>query len=43
MATNMMIVMDPPEHTRQRKLVSQAFSRRAIGSFEPMSGGRSDR
>ncbi len=34
MNTNMMIVMDPPEHTRQRKLVSQAFSRNAIGSLE---------
>ena len=36
MGTNMMIVMDPPEHTRQRRLVSQAFSRRAIGSLEPL-------
>lgn len=36
MDTNMMIVMDPPEHTRQRKLVSQAFSRNAIGSLEPL-------
>lgn len=36
MTTNMMIVMDPPEHTRQRRLVSQAFSRRAIGSLEQM-------
>lgn len=36
MHTNMMIVMDPPEHTRQRKLVSQAFSRNAIGSLEPL-------
>jgi cytochrome P450 len=36
MVTNMMIVMDPPEHTRQRKLVSQAFSRNAIGSLEPL-------
>src|SRR5579871_1189187 len=34
--TNMMIIMDPPQHTRQRKLVSQAFSRKAIGSLEPM-------
>jgi len=34
--TNMMIVMDPPEHTRLRKLVSQAFSRNAIGSLEPL-------
>jgi cytochrome P450 len=37
--TNMMIVMDPPEHTRQRRLVSQAFSRRAIGSLEPLVDG----
>ena len=36
MGANMMIVMDPPEHTRQRRLVSQAFSRRAIGSLEPL-------
>jgi cytochrome P450 len=36
MKTNMMIVMDPPQHTRQRRLVSQAFSRRAIGSLEQM-------
>jgi len=36
MVTNMMIVMDPPEHTRLRKLVSQAFSRNAIGSLEPL-------
>jgi cytochrome P450 len=39
MMTNMMIVMDPPEHTRQRRLVSQAFSRRAIGSLEPLVAG----
>jgi cytochrome P450 len=37
--TNMMILMDPPEHTRQRRLVSQAFSRRAIGSLEPLVAG----
>ena len=36
MNTNMMIVMDPPQHTRMRKLVSQAFSRNAIGSLEPL-------
>jgi cytochrome P450 len=39
MGTNMMIVMDPPEHTRQRRLVSQAFSRNAIGSLEPLIAG----
>jgi cytochrome P450 len=36
MDTNMMIVMDPPGHTRQRKLVSQAFTRRSIDGLEPM-------
>jgi cytochrome P450 len=36
MNTNMMIVMDPPEHSNMRKLVSQAFSRNAIGSLEPL-------
>jgi cytochrome P450 len=39
MNINMMIVMDPPEHTRHRKLVSQAFSRNAIGSLEPLIAG----
>lgn len=37
--TNIMILMDPPEHTRHRRLVSQAFSRRAIGELEPMVEG----
>jgi cytochrome P450 len=36
---NIMIMMDPPEHTRHRRLVSQAFSRRAIGELEPMVEG----
>ena len=36
MDTNMMIMMDPPSHTQQRRLVSQAFSRNAIGNLEPM-------
>jgi cytochrome P450 len=31
--TNMAIVMDPPEHTRMRKPLSQACSRNAIGSL----------
>ena len=35
-AVNMMIMMDPPEHTLQRRLVSQAFSRRAIGDLQPL-------
>jgi cytochrome P450 len=39
MVTNMMIVMDPPDHTRQRKLVSQAFTRRAIEGLEPLVEG----
>lgn len=34
--SNMMIMMDPPEHTRQRKLVSQAFTRRSIAGLEPL-------
>jgi cytochrome P450 len=39
MVTNMMIVMDPPEHTQQRRLVSQAFTRRAIQGIEPLVAG----
>jgi cytochrome P450 len=39
MATNMMIVMDPPDHTRARRLVSQAFTRRAIEGVEPLVDG----
>ncbi len=39
MNTNMMIVMDPPGHTRQRKLVGQAFTRRSIDGLEPLVGG----
>lgn len=31
----MMIFMDPPEHDVQRKLVSRAFTPRAISEFEP--------
>ncbi|MCU1429729.1 MAG: cytochrome [Actinomycetia bacterium] len=33
---NMMILLDPPEHTQQRKLVSQAFTRRTIEGLEPL-------
>ncbi len=39
MVTNMMIVMDPPEHTQQRKLVSQAFTRRSISGLEMLVAG----
>ncbi|MCB0994184.1 MAG: cytochrome P450 [Acidimicrobiales bacterium] len=31
----MMIMMDPPEHTTLRKLVSRSFTPRAIGALEP--------
>jgi cytochrome P450 len=37
--TNMMIVMDPPAHTQQRRLVSQAFTRRTIEGLEPLVAG----
>ncbi|MFF0488438.1 cytochrome P450 [Nocardia sp. NPDC004068] len=32
----MIISMDPPEHTRMRKLVSKVFTPRAIAELEPM-------
>ncbi len=38
-AVDMMIMMDPPEHTLHRRLVSQAFSRRAVGDLEPLVAG----
>jgi len=31
----MMIFMDPPDHDVQRKLVSRAFTPRAIADLEP--------
>ncbi len=34
--TNMLIIMDPPEHERLRKLVRQVFTRKAIDDLEPM-------
>ena len=34
-----LIMMDPPEHTRYRKLVSRSFTPRAIGDYEPMVRG----
>jgi cytochrome P450 len=37
--TNMMILLDPPEHTHLRKLVSQAFTRRTIDGLEPLVTG----
>ena len=39
MDTNMMILMDPPAHTQQRKLVSKAFTRRTIEGLEPLVEG----
>jgi cytochrome P450 len=37
--TNMMILLDPPAHTHQRRLVSQAFTRRTIEGLEPLVAG----
>lgn len=34
--TGLMIYMDPPRHTRYRKLVSKAFTPRSIGALEEM-------
>src|SRR6201998_4536584 len=37
--TNMLIIMDPPEHERLRKLVRQVFTKAAIANLEPLLGG----
>lgn len=34
--TGMIISMDPPEHTRYRKLVSRSFTPRSIGNYESL-------
>src|ERR1700727_1071531 len=35
-STNMLILMDPPEHERLRKLVRQVFTKAAIANLEPL-------
>jgi cytochrome P450 len=35
-AAGMMIMMDPPDHERYRKLVSRVFTPRAVSDLEPM-------
>jgi cytochrome P450 len=40
---NLMILMDPPGHTQQRKLVNQAFSRRTVEGLEPLVAGTVER
>ena len=39
-ANRSMIVMDPPEHTRYRKLVSRSFTPRAMGRYEDLIRAR---
>jgi len=34
--TNMMIIMDPPDHDRLRMLVRQVFARAAVANLEPL-------
>jgi cytochrome P450 len=34
--SNMLILMDPPEHERMRKLVRQVFTRKAVADLEPL-------
>ena len=36
MNTNMMIVMDPPEHDRLRKIVRTVFTKKAVEDLEPL-------
>jgi cytochrome P450 len=38
-----MLVVDPPDHTRFRRLVSRSFTPRAIAAFEPMVQRTADR
>ena len=40
--TNMLIIMDPPEHERLRKLVRQVFTKAAIANLEPLVVRRRD-
>jgi cytochrome P450 len=35
-SSNMLIIMDPPEHDRLRKLVRQVFTKSAIADLEPL-------
>ena len=35
MAGNLMLFMDPPDHTRYRKLVNRGFTPRMIAALEP--------
>jgi cytochrome P450 len=36
LGSNMMIMMDQPEHTQLRRMINQAFSRRTIEGLEPL-------
>lgn len=38
-----MLVVDPPDHTRHRRLVSRAFTPRATAAFEPLIQAKADR
>jgi cytochrome P450 len=38
-----MLVVDPPDHTRYRRLVSRAFTPRATAAFEPLVQATADR